>query len=95
MLAQRSRLLEHADVEVGKSRILLLLLPDESRQLDRAGEPRGARPDEQHVHLDRLGARRLIENQLVERQAELVSLGKDRHVLGGLEFEVEGQKSRL
>ena len=93
MLAQGTSLFEHTNVEVGKSPTQFQVLPGEPSQLDRAGETRGPRPDEQHIHLDRLGARRLIENQLVKRQAELVSLGKDRrHVLGGPEVGVEGER---
>ena len=70
VLAQAPGLLEHGDVE---------LLP-EPRQLDGAGEPRGPGADDQHVHLDRLGRRRVVQDELVEGERALVADGKDaRH----------------
>ena len=55
------------------------LLPlDQPGQLDRAGQARRARAHDQHVHLDRLGARRVAEDQSVERKRRLMADGKDR-----------------
>ena len=78
VLAQALGLLEHADVEVGHAAAALLVALHQPRQLDRAGEPGRPGADDQHVHLDRLGARRVTQDQAVERNGGLVADRQDR-----------------
>jgi hypothetical protein len=76
VLAERARLFQHGDVELGPA-AGGLLLPGEAGQLDGAGEPRRPRSDDHHVHLDRLGTRRVPPDELVEGKRALVTKRKD------------------
>ena len=74
VLAQAPGLLEHADVDSPRP------FRRQPRQLDGAGEPGGPGADDQHVHLDRLGRRRVVQDEPVEGERALVADGKDaRH----------------
>jgi hypothetical protein len=77
VLAQTLGFLEHADAEIGHAAAALLIALHQLRQLDRAGEPRGAAADDQHVHLDRLGARRVTQDDFVEGDGGLMADRED------------------
>ena len=57
---------------------------DQPGQLDGAGQPGGPCPDDHDIHLDRLGARRIAADDLIERQRTLVSGGDDGGHVGQL-----------
>ena len=78
VLAQALGLLQHADVEVGDPAAARLVALHQVGQLDGAGQPRGTSADDQHVHLDRLGARRVAQDDAVDGDGGLVADREDR-----------------
>ena len=84
VLAQRTRLFQHGDVELAETAARLRVLLRQPGQLDGAGQPGGPCPDDRDIHLDRLGARRIAADDLIERQRTLVSGGDDGGHVGQL-----------
>ena len=84
VLAQRTRLFQHGDVELAETAARLRVLLRQPGQLDGAGQPGGPCPDDHDIHLDRLGARRIAADDLIERQRTLVSGGDDGGHVGQL-----------
>ena len=74
VLAETSSLLQDSDGKITDRTVQR----GEAGELDRTGEPRGTAAHEQHVQLDRVGARRLGADQAVERKGGLVSNRQDR-----------------
>ncbi len=65
MLAERGRLVQDGDVHLAQRPSRIRVPLDEAGELDGAGKTRRAGADEDHVHLDGLGVRRLPEDHPV------------------------------
>ncbi len=78
MFPQTPGLLQHGDIEVGHTAPGFLILFHQAGELDGAGKPGRPGSDDHHVHLDGLGARRVPQNQPIERKVALVVERKNR-----------------
>jgi hypothetical protein len=67
VFAQRTGLLEHADLQLSQSPSTLVLPGDQSAELDCPGQSGGATADEQHVHRDGLVVRLVLDYETLQR----------------------------
>src|SRR6266550_623320 len=72
MFSQPTRLLENGDLNVAERAARFVVLLDEARQLDRAGETRRSAADEHNVHRNRFRIGGVADDQSVRRERRLV-----------------------
>src|SRR5262249_47288379 len=77
---------------------VLLITLHEPSQLDRTGQPGRSRADDQHVHLDRLGAGRVVQDEAIEWEGKLMTCRHDgghaKELLGGLWAAVDRRRRK-
>jgi hypothetical protein len=77
MAAERFRLLEHRDLDGPDSASPFLILLDQARELDGAGQTGRPAADEHDVHRDRLRVGRIRTDEPVHRKVRLMARGHD------------------
>jgi hypothetical protein len=77
VLAQTAGLLQDADVELRHAATALLVALHQPGELDGAREPGRPGAHDEHVHLDRLGARWIAIDEPVEREGQLMAGGQN------------------